>query len=156
MATHGMSGTKTYCTWQGLVSRCRKKDDKDYPNYGGRGITVCKEWLKFEGFYKDMGKRPKGKTIERIDVNGPYDFWNCRWATVKEQNRNRRNNRTVKAFGKIRILQEWADEFKINKVTLLDRLNRGWKPEIAVSAPAHHGRKEEYWRKKYKGTGAYL
>lgn len=83
-----------YISWCSMKQRCYNPNRKNYKNYGGRGITICDEWLNsFENFYKDMGKRPEGTTIDRINPNGNYEPSNCRWSTKKEQNMNRRNVR---------------------------------------------------------------
>jgi hypothetical protein len=79
--THKQTGTKTYITWIGLLGRCENKNNAKYKNYGGRGITVCERWHKFENFYKDMGEKPEGLQIDRIDVNKGYYKDNCRWVT---------------------------------------------------------------------------
>ncbi len=91
--THGMSYTKEYITWDNMKQRCTNSKRKDYKNYGGRGITICKEWqASFEAFYRDMGDKPKGLTLDRINVNGDYTPGNCRWATQSEQCLNQRRS----------------------------------------------------------------
>jgi hypothetical protein len=92
--THGLTKSREYSTWAAMIQRCTNPKDTNYPRYGARGISVCARWLEsFESFLEDMGQRPPGKTIDRIDHNGNYEKANCRWATCAEQNQNRRNNR---------------------------------------------------------------
>jgi hypothetical protein len=89
--THGMSRTRTYFIWKQMVARCSNPKLKDYPSYGGRGIAVSEEWRSFENFYRDMGERPPGLSIDRIDNDKGYCKENCKWATRSEQRRNRRD-----------------------------------------------------------------
>lgn len=91
--THGLSKTPTYHTWKRMRQRCSNRSNKKYYRYGGRGITVCKRWNKYENFLEDMGERPGDDlSLDRIDNDGNYEPSNCRWATQKVQQNNRGNN----------------------------------------------------------------
>jgi hypothetical protein len=87
---HGMADSRTWISWASMRRRCEKPGVHNFKHYGGRGISVCERWREFSNFLADMGERPPGKSLDRIDVNGNYEPSNCRWATQQEQCRNRR------------------------------------------------------------------
>jgi len=131
--THGLTGRGekrplSYISWYAMKSRCTNEKHKDYWRYGGRGITVCDRWMKFENFIADMGERQSGVTLDRIDSNGNYEPGNCCWSTSSEQNRNKSNNRMLTVYGKTMPLAAWHDivshDVKLN--TVRARLTRGW------------------------------
>lgn len=106
---HGMHATRTYKTWMAMRHRCISPNDTSYPYYGARGVEVCERWLSsFSDFYADMGERPRGMTIERIDSNGNYEPGNCKWATAREQAANRRNGVYVQYEGARINMAEFA------------------------------------------------
>lgn len=123
--THGKSATPIYEAWQHMRARCLNPRVKEWRWYGGRGIKICTRWLRgFQAFYQDMRRTWKpGLSLDRIDGNRGYFPRNCRWATTKQQQRNRRNNRHVYLSGKPMILVEAAEHLKMKKETLRHRLN---------------------------------
>lgn len=135
--THGHSKprTPTYIVWRGMISRCFHSSASSYKRYGGRGITVCDRWLKFENFLADIGKRPTGMSIDRIDSNGDYEPGNCRWTTSKQQANNRSNNRVIKYKDKEMTAKEWSEFVGISYSCLMGRLRSGWSIEKALVTP---------------------
>lgn len=94
--THGKSGTPTYNVWCSMIRRCRDPTVIGYHRWGGRGISVCERWLKFENFFDDMGHKPKNKSLDRINNDGHYEPSNCRWATRLQQTKNRSSRKGLK------------------------------------------------------------
>ena len=133
---HGMEGTRIYRIWASMKQRCYNKKSKRYLDYGGRGITMYNEWKNdFMEFYTwAMANGYKDTlTIDRIDVNGNYEPANCRWSTMKEQQRNRRNNRIIGYKGEKHCVSEWAEKLGIPRATLESRFNYGWSIEKTLS-----------------------
>lgn len=135
LRTHGLSMTKLYKTWISMKQRCVNPKHKFYNRYGGRGITVCTEWLyDFETFRKwaiENGYK-EGLSIDRINNNEGYRPDNCRWITPKEQCRNRSNNCYIQVNGETKTLAEWSEQYNLPCATVRDRLSRGWTPEEAL------------------------
>lgn len=133
--THGLTGTPIYRSWQSIKRRCLNKKDPAYANYGGRGITICDEWLVFENFLADMPGFEPGLEIDRIDNNKGYSKENCRWVTSKVNNRNRRNNKLITFMGKTLCVSEWAEKIGIGALALGNRIRSGWSIERAFTEP---------------------
>lgn len=137
---HGMTGTPTYSVWRSMINRCTNPRVACFGRYGGRGIAVCPEWRhSFETFLDDMGERPAGLSIERRDNDGDYCKANCRWATLKEQGRNKRSNCMLEVDGVSRPLSEWAELRGIDYFTLRSRIKRGWRTVDLFSPPMAGG-----------------
>lgn len=134
-ARHGRARATEYSIWSMMIQRCNNPNHPPYPSYGGRGISVCARWLKYEAFLEDVGRRPSPDlTLDRIDNNGNYEPGNIRWATRKEQARNRRSSHLITAFGTTATMAEWVDKTGINQGTLSSRLNRyGWTIERSLT-----------------------
>lgn len=124
--THGLKKKKMYSSWSDMIRRCNDPKHKQYKYYGERGITVCDEWLDVKNFYKDMGDRPEGYSIERIDVNGNYCKENCCWIPKEKQARNKRNITILEYEGQIAPLATWAEIFKIKYKIFRKRYDSGW------------------------------
>lgn len=153
--THRLSKTRGYHVWWSMNRRCFNPEDIGYKHYGARGITVCTRWRSVENFIADMGQPPRRLSIDRVNNNGNYSCgqcdecaergWpmNCRWETYSGQNRNQRRNHYITAQGQTRLLVEWVLETGIPKNTILNRLNRGWSEEDAISRPVDTDRRRK-------------
>lgn len=109
---HAKRGRKspTYLVWENMRRRCNSPTAANYVNYGGRGIRVCEQWSSFKGFLADMGERPDGLTLDRVDNDGNYEPGNCRWVTKFTQGQNRRTSRIVEYQGRTQNLKQWCKE----------------------------------------------
>jgi hypothetical protein len=123
----------TYDTWYSMVRRCTNSEDKSFNDYGGRGIDVAPEWLAYSGFVADMGERPSGLQLDRIDNDLGYCKSNCRWATALQNGNNKRNNVCITARGETRSLSEWSRVLGKPFSTLFSRHYRGWPAERVIS-----------------------
>jgi len=130
---HGMSHKQIHNIWCSIKQRCNNVKNSSYHNYGGRGITICDEWLDFDRFYSDMGECPAGMTIDRIDNDKGYFKENCHWATRKEQANNRRNGKKIEFNGVEKTQAEWEDFLSLPRGIIWGRLNRGWSIERALT-----------------------
>lgn len=118
--------SRTYNSWSSMRSRCGNKNNPKYYMYGGAGISVCERWSIFANFLEDMGPRPEESTIDRIDGTLGYFKENCRWAGIREQQRNIKSNINATFKGKTQCVSEWSLELSINHCTLTYRINAGW------------------------------
>ncbi len=130
---HGMARTPIHQIWRSMRARCNNPNDQSFHNYGARGIKVCERWNDFECFFQDMGERPKGCDIDRIDNDGPYSPENCRWVTRSQNLRNTRQTKMLTYKGETRSWREWAEIYGIGYETLRSRLNCGWETELALT-----------------------
>jgi hypothetical protein len=129
---HGKSQASEYRTWGAMKKRCLDPNSVDYPAYGGRGIKIHPSWMTPENFFRDMGPRPQGCSLDRINNDGNYEPGNCRWATPTEQSRNRRSNIYFELREFKGTLKAITTHFGSNYVRAWRRLKRGWTLEQAV------------------------
>jgi hypothetical protein len=135
--THGQNNSITYSTWEHMKGRCFNTKNDSYNDYGGRGITVCEQWLKFENFLSDMGERPSADhSIERLDNDGNYEPGNCVWATIDKQSRNKRNNHLIEFRGVVMNELDWSVRLGMTSNAVGRRIKRGWSVERALTTPS--------------------
>ncbi len=135
LTTHGKRRASIYTIWCGMKARCLNPKSPIFQHYGGRGIKICEKWMTFQGFYTDMGDRPPGFSLDRIDNNGNYCKSNCRWATRQEQARNKRNIKFYTMNGETLMLTDWANKTGISLKYLSQRIIRGASIEDAITFP---------------------
>lgn len=136
LTKHGMAHTRQYKAWAAMKDRCLNNKNQAFPHYGGRGIAVCDRWMEsFDNFICDMGQRPAGMTLERVDNDKGYEPGNCIWATRKSQQRNRRANVKIEYKGKIVCLSELEEITGVRAATIRARMLRGASAEEAVGVP---------------------
>ncbi len=131
-STHGQSRTRTYSSWQNMKNRCRSPNTTDFDDYGGRGIDYCERWGVFENFYGDMGDRPIGTTLDRVDVNGNYEPGNCRWADNETQSNNKRESVVYDYHGEKLTLQQICKRVGKARSTVAYRLKKNMSIEEAL------------------------
>ena len=135
--SHLQSGTRLYYVWVEMRQRCQNLRHPHFTLYGGRGISVCEEWSRFEAF-SEWARRAgykSGLTLDRIDCDGGYSPRNCRWVTQRTQCNNQRRNKTITYRGRSQSLSMWARELGLNYYTLRSRLRVGWPVERALETP---------------------
>ena len=125
---HGMAGTHPYSKWANMMQRCYNPNVPNYCNYGGRGITVCDEWHEFKNWYNDMWSTYEdGLLLDRIDNEKPYSKDNCRWTTMIEQHKNKRNNIWYRYKGEPIIQKDLLRLLDLNHTTMYLRKKKGWE-----------------------------
>lgn len=136
-SSHGLSRCPEYKIWLSIRQRCSNPRNPNFPAYGGRGVRVCSRWDDFEAFLADMGPRPSyAHSLDRFpNQTGNYEPENCRWATAKEQGRNKTNNHLVTHNGQTKPLCQWCEELGLDYLRTRMRLGKGWTPERAFSQP---------------------
>jgi len=133
--SHGLSRHALYSVWNNMMARCYSPKYVKFQNYGGRGITVCERWHSIANFVEDMGERPPGTTLDRIDNDGNYRPDNCRWADRVTQNNNRRGNLKIVVGDKLMSTREIVTQYGIPYYVLTDRLRDGWTGDRIASVP---------------------
>lgn len=139
--SHGKSKSPEYSTWAQMRRRCLNPTHHKYYRYGGRGITICPEWESFEAFFRDMGPKPTtGHSIDRIDNDGPYAPWNCKWATVRDQSRNTSLVVKMTVDGETLCIADMAKKHGLDALVVSKRRRRGWTDDEAVKTPLKRGK----------------
>lgn len=131
--THGLHRSGAYKSWAQMKQRCLNRKAPNFARYGGRGVRICERWMAFENFLADMGHRPEGTTLDRVDNSGNYEPGNCRWATPREQAHNRIGSLLATIGGETMAIAAWAERYGRPYRTVMTRLQRGWGIETALT-----------------------
>lgn len=142
-STGNSADAQLYAIWKAMRQRCNNTKNKNFASYGGRGIKVCARWALFENFLQDMGPRPTGATLERIDNDGNYSPENCRWAAWDEQANNRRNAVRIKYSGAEFTRKQIAALAGVSEVAVWKRQKLGWSVEKIIKTP-----NSQPWKRK--------
>lgn len=126
---------RTHRSWYAMWDRCTNPTHPAWDHYGGRGITVCERWVSFDNFLADMGLRPLGMSLDKIDNDRGYSPDNCRWATQREQNLNKTNGTRLTYNGETLSVTEWAERLGVRRHVIFSRLKIGWSVERALTEP---------------------
>lgn len=154
--THGQCYSGAYGSHRSMMRRCYDRGSVSYKTYGAKGIVVCPRWFgveNFPNFLADMGDRPHGHTLERLNSSGDYEPNNCVWATPAAQARNVSTNRRFTLDGETRILKDWSSLFGVSSTTILDRISRGWDVRSAICTPPKYIGPKLY---TFEGSGMTL
>ena len=128
---------KSYQSWENMIRRCEDQDNDSYKNYGARGITVCEQWKNFDNFFSDMGERPAGLSLDRINNEKGYEPGNCRWANILTQNRNKHTVLKYEFDGMTLTLPEWSERTGIPRARLWQRINVAkWPIDKVLAIPS--------------------
>jgi hypothetical protein len=155
LTTHGQSHKRTYQIWRMMIDRCYNKNHLHYNSYGGRGISICTEWLNdyltFERWAQENGYKDK-LTLDRIDVNGNYCPENCQWATQKEQMNNKRDSVHITINGETKTVAQWAELYQLKPITIYQRFKKGITGEDIIKQPKKSKSGEKYisWDKELR------
>ena len=142
--THGKTKSREYKSWVAMKERCLNPKNKNYKNYGAKGVSICETWVRsFENFFEDMGERPVGFSLDRIDYTGDYYKENCRWASSRDQQNNKSSNVVINHNGKLKTLSQLSDESVVSYNTFQNRVKRGWNIEDALNKPSRKHRSNQ-------------
>jgi hypothetical protein len=134
---HGMVNSPEYQSWENMLARCSNPHSPAYPDYGGRGITVCERWKNFANFLADMGTKPSSRhSIGRINNDSGYEPLNCQWEDCLQQANNTRSNRWIEYDGERLTMAQWSRKTGLSQKCIQARLAKGWTVEFTLTTPA--------------------